>query len=327
MNEKSAARAFDEEIGAVLPLAPEQVTAVTNDVPDAVQIAGALRFLGAEWGRRTPSSLRHTVALLAEQAGGSPRATVLTVARRRVLPLGLAATAAAILLILFVPAARGTVARQISRVLAIVQVGPDTEIVRPDAQTPGEVAATLQQHEQQLTAGQRWHVSTRYVGVGGTVPLNASAAVQRVDRLELLRSLTSMTIQVPTVAHRGRVPAFNHALVAPDGLLLLFFGSDDDELLLMQARVGGGRAMGHSRVVMGTDRQGRWVSETPELKTEELLLDGLIVVWDPDNTGRRPDSSALRWESESVSYSLMGRALTRDEAVQLFVSLRPVDAQ
>ena len=95
----------------------------------------------------------------------------------------------------------------------------------------------------------------------------------------------------------------------------------------MQARVGGGRAMGHSRVVMGTDRQGRWISETPELKTEELPHDGLIVVWDPDNTGRRPDSSALRWERESVSYSLMGRGLTRDEAVQLFVSLRPVDAQ
>lgn len=85
--------------------------------------------------------------------------------------------------------------------------------------------------------------------------------------------------------------------------------------------------MAHSRVVMGTDRQGRWISETPALKTEELMLDGQTVVWDPDNTGRRPDSSALRWERDGVSYSLMGRALTRDEAVQLLVSLRPVDAQ
>jgi hypothetical protein len=151
--------------------------------------------------------------------------------------------------------------------------------------------------------------------------------VQRVDRLDRLGSLTSMTIQAPTVAHRGRIPAFNHALVAPDGLLLLFFGSDDDELLLVQAPVGSGRSMSYSRMVQGTDRQGRWISQNPELTTEELVLDGQTVVWDPDNTGRRPDSSALRWERESVSYSLMGRALTRDEAVRVFVSLRPVDAQ
>jgi hypothetical protein len=37
------------------------------------------------------------------------------------------------------------------------------------------------------------------------------------------------------------------------------------------------------------------------------------------------DISALRWEEDGVSYSLMGRSLTRDEAVELFFSRRPLD--
>lgn len=36
-----------------------------------------------------------------------------------------------------------------------------------------------------------------------------------------------------------------------------------------------------------------------------------------------PNSSALRWEHDGISYSLMGRGLTKAEAVQLFLSLRP----
>lgn len=64
MNEKSAAQAFEKKIRAVSPVAPEQLAVGPNDVPDEVQIAAALRFLGAEWGHRTPSSLRHTIALL-----------------------------------------------------------------------------------------------------------------------------------------------------------------------------------------------------------------------------------------------------------------------
>ncbi len=62
--------------------------------------------------------------------------------------------------------------------------------------------------------------------------------------------------------------------------------------------------------------------EAPELKTEEFLLNGQKVVWDPDTTTLIPNSSALRWETDGVSYSLMGRAITRDEAEQVFLSLR-----
>lgn len=95
----------------------------------------------------------------------------------------------------------------------------------------------------------------------------------------------------------------------------------------MQAPVGGGRGMSYSRVVVGTDKQGRFVQQSPELRTEELLVGNQSVTWDPDTTGRIPNTSALRWERDGISYSLMGRALTRDEAVQLFPSLRPADPQ
>ena len=107
----------------------------------------------------------------------------------------------------------------------------------------------------------------------------------------------------------------------------MFFGSGEKEILLVQAQVGGGRGMQYSRVVGGTDRQGRSVHYSPELMTEELVLEGQTVVWDPDTTGLMPNSSALRWEREGVSYSLTGRAITRNEAVDLFLSLRSADSR
>jgi len=81
--------------------------------------------------------------------------------------------------------------------------------------------------------------------------------------------------------------------------------------------------MSYSRSIADTDKQGRLVIHSPELKTEDLFLNGQSVAWDPDTTGLMPNSSALRWEHDGISYSLMGRGLTKAEAVQLFLSLRP----
>lgn len=39
----------------------------------------------------------------------------------------------------------------------------------------------------------------------------------------------------------------------------------------------------------------------------------------------RQGISGLRWEEGDVSYSLTGRSLTCEEAVGLFLSLRPID--
>jgi hypothetical protein len=105
-----------------------------------------------------------------------------------------------------------------------------------------------------------------------------------------------------------------------------------------------------SRGVSRTTPEGGLVLESPEVKTEEMSLGGQTVVWDPDpelpsrgaadssspGTGwrakarslfqpARMETSALRWEEGGVNCSLMGRSLTREEAVNLFLSLGPLD--
>jgi hypothetical protein len=73
---------------------------------------------------------------------------------------------------------------------------------------------------------------------------------------------------------------------------------------------------------------------------DEAALGGQAVVWGPSDRDpetpsppsifspgawfrfrHRPDLSAPRWEEDGVSYSLIGRSLTREEAVALFLSL------
>lgn len=146
--------------------------------------------------------------------------------------------------------------------------------------------------------------------------------------LEWLRSRTSTGLRMPTGLHRGEPIRFDHADVAPGGIVLTFFGSGANELLLAAFPVGEGRSVGFSRMENRTAPDGRTVFENPELKTEEVSVGGQLVVWDPDPWDPGPgrsDGSALRWEEEGVSYSLMGRSLTREEAVDLFLSLRPLD--
>lgn len=326
MNRTTAAQTFEQELTASLSGASSTLHPDSPGLDGAIQIANGLRGLTAEWKRLPSPALKREVASVVARVheGVEHRATSQRVLGRSVLRFGMAATAAITVIILAVPAARQGVARQLYRVLDVVAVGPSTDIVRSDVRTPAEVSSSLRQFDRQLASGRGWHLSTPYGGFGGGVPAGASPATQRVDRLELVGALTPMTVQLPAFTYRGAVPVFNHALVAPDGLLLVFLGSDERELLIVQAPVGSGGSISYSRVISDTDEQGRLTTHSPELKTEALVLNEQSVTWDPDTTGRMPNSSALRWERDGISYSLMGRGLKKDEAVQLFLSLRPV---
>ena len=207
--------------------------------------------------------------------------------------------------------------------------------------TGAEVSAILEEFSHRLTSGEMWYLATPYGGFGGGVPPGASARVERVSSLERLRSLTPMRVQVPTCLHRDEPVRFDHAFVTPGGWVLIFFGSGPSELLLSQFPVGEGRTVSFSRSVSRRTPTGDLVMESPELKLEELYFGGQTVLWDPapeypappsrslfsPGTWFQParDESALRWEEGNVSYSLTGRSLTREEAVDLFLSLRPLD--
>jgi hypothetical protein len=234
--------------------------------------------------------------------------------------------------------------------IEMVRVGEHTQILRQGPRTIAEVATTAERFRQQVANGQMWLLSTPYGGFGGAVPPGSSARVRRVSSLERLRSLTPMRIQVPTGLHREEPVRFDHAFVAPGGWVLIFFGSGffgsgPNELLLSQCPVGEGRSVGVGRSTSRRGPDGQLIVESPELKMEEMSFSGQVVVWDPapepppTSSGgyfspgswlpvrHRDESSALRWEEEGVSYSLMGRSLTREEAVDLFLSLRPLDGR
>ncbi len=78
----------------------------------------------------------------------------------------------------------------------------------------------------------------------------------------------------------------------------MFFGSGINELLLVLFPIGEGQSVAFERSVMRGTADGGLVTESLELKAEELSLDGRRAVWDPDTTGLSPDSSALRWEED-----------------------------
>jgi hypothetical protein len=206
------------------------------------------------------------------------------------------------------------------------------------------VEATLEESRQRLASGESWFLDTPYGGFGGAVPPGRSACVERVSTLERLRSLTPVTILVSTGRHRDEPVRFDHAFVAPDGWVLMLFGSGwlrggPNEILLSQFPLGEGRSVAYGRMGSRTTPDGRTVFESPELKTAEMSFGGQTVVWDPDPEPPSTtdihwpgtwfqhsyETSALHWEENGVSYSLMGRALTREEAVDPFLSLRPLD--
>ena len=285
-------------------------------------VESGLMALGAEWRGATPHALRLRVAAIADRATNGQVETMLATASRPWLSGRMMAlvTAALVVLLLVIPGSRGTIARQAYRVLQTLHIAPGTDLLTFEARSAPEVNRSLRQYQRQLDAGTMWQVHTPYGGWGGTVPPNTSPAVRRIDQVETVRSLATIPLQAPDGVYRGQSLTFHHALISPDGVILTFFGSGNGEILLVQAPVDSGQKIAYSRSVSGSD--GIVKSVPPAVET--LTLAGQRVTWDPDTTGVNPNLSALRWESAGVSYSLCGRALTKEEAVNLFLSVRPL---
>jgi hypothetical protein len=281
-----------------------------------------LRELGSAWCSAVPRGLRLRVTVLAERAAeplADPSSPERSQRWRSPLVAG-AALIAVIALLVAIPGARVAIARQVDRVLQALRIAPHTELITNDVQTKQEVDDSLRRTGDQLTGGRMWHVYTVYGGFGGAVHERAYFEPQRIDEPVVLMARAPIALMAFDGEYRGDAVSFHHALLAPDGAVLTFFGSHSTELLLVQVPVAQGQQVAYSRVV--SDRGGRVIGVAPSIET--LTLNGRTVTWDPDTTSIMPNNSALRWENNGVSYSLYGRALTRDEAVALFSSLRPL---
>ena len=285
-----------------------------------------LQSLGSEWRQSASDALRFRVAALSHRAAKSRPAdeagdgVVRWWASKRAT---VGVTVAIVLLLLAVPASRHAIARQAHLIVQALRIGPRTQLVTFGAQTANDVHEDLRQFRRELDAGTTWEVSTAYGGFAGSVPANASPDVQRYERLDDLRAQATIPLEAPEGMYRGASLVFHHALVAPGGgFVLAFFGTGDREVLLVQANVADGHQISFSRALFGPNGVG--VPAPPIAET--MTIDGQQVTWDPDSTGVNPNLSALRWEKAGVSYSLCGRALSKEEALALFSSLRPLGA-
>jgi len=290
---------------------------VDDGVAARVEIADRLRSANAVWLRDLPEALQRVGAGHVQINGGSEHAARFGWRRGRV--VAPVVVMAVVLLIVAIPGARRTLARPFLQILESVFVGEHTEISQFGPQTAEQTDQTLEGFRSELAGGRRWFVHTRYLGMGGEVPPGKSPDVQRIETIAEIATVTDMRVQMPTVGSLGEPADFNHALLAPDGLLLAFFGTGDNEVFMIEAPIGNGHAIGFSRSTGGPDG-----TTGVELRTETFTVDGQVLVWDPDPTGKMPLTSALRWEADSVSYSILGRALTRDRAVEIFLSLKPL---
>ena len=350
MREGQAAVLFEATLGSLLSGSSEPAMQ-DEELRGRVRVAEGLVALDLARESRVRESLRErlTQALAERRTRPAPAPRRPWLMRRPVLAAEIAVLVAVALLAVVAPRSLAALVEPVVRMIEMVRVGDHTEIVQQVPMTAAEEAALVEQFRQRLANGQSWSLRTPYGGFGGSVPPGESARVQRVSSLERLRSLAPMRLQVPTCLHRHEPVRFDHACVAPGGWVLIFFGSGPNELLLQQFPVGEGRSVSFARSVSRTTPGGELVTESPELKTEEMSLGGQTVVWDPDpeppargpadtspGTGwrakarslfqpARSETSALRWEKGSVSYALMGHSLTREEAVDLFLSLRPLD--
>jgi hypothetical protein len=319
---------LESALGSAPSGAPERAGGFDEDLRGRVRVAASLAALDlvGESRVREPLHARLQRAMEERRArAGEPAVRRHWALRRPVLATELGVLLLVALLALVAPRSLAALVEPVVRFIERVRVGDHTQIVRSSPQTAAEVAAILARSRQQLANGQRWFLHTAYGGFGGRVPPGENPVPRTVASLRLLHSLTALRLQTPTCLHRGEAVRFDHAVVAPGlGPVLMFFGSGPNELLLAAFPIGEGQSVAWGRSVMRNAADGGLVTESPALKAEELSLDGRGVVWDPDTTGLRPDSSALRWEDDGVSYSLMGRRLTREEAVDLFLSLRPL---
>jgi hypothetical protein len=329
VRDREVARRLEGAIGALRAGAPVREEALAPELRGILRVAHRLAVLDLVRESRVRESLRGRLERAMEERrtrAAEPAVRRHWVMRRPVLATELGVLLVVALLAVVAPRSLAALVEPVVRMIERVRVGDHTEIIRDAPRTAADVSATLERSRQRLASGESWFLHTPYGGFGGRVPPGSSDRVQRVSSLERLRPLTHMRIRVPTGAHRDVPVRFDHAYVAPGGIALVYFGSGANELLLAAFPVGEGRAVGYSRMQNRTTPDGRTVFESPELKTEELSLGGQLVVWDPDPWGPgQAEGSALRWEEDGASYSLMGRSLTREEAVELFLSRRPLD--
>jgi len=284
-----------------------------------------LLSLGAEWRRSTPPALRIRAADIADRAPLAGQDTVTPRTKSQAWIPGRAmalATAGVVVLLVAIPLSRNAIARQTYRILQSLGIAPSTQLVTYQVQGADEVNASIRHGQQQVDAGRAWRVSSTFYGTfGGNVPPNASPDVRRIDRADTLLAAVTIPLLAPDGPYRGQPLSFHHALLAPDGVVFAFFGSGDTEVMLFQAPVVPGKPITHSRAIVG--KGGVIIGVPPAIET--LDIGGQRVTWDPDTTRLRPASAALRWEDAGVSYSLYGRALTKDDALMLFSSLRPLN--
>jgi hypothetical protein len=341
VRERKAAVRLERAIGSVPSDAPAPLGEQDEDLLGRAQVAGSLAALDLAVESRVRESLRERLQQAMEERrarAAEPAVRRPWALRRPLLATELAVLAVVVLLAVVAPQSLAALVEPVARMIERVRVGDNTQILREAPRTEADVVAILQEHRQQLANGESWFLSTPYGGFGGGVPPGERAKVRRVSHLDDLRALTAR-LHIPTGVHRDEPVRFDHAFLAPGGIALIFFGSGENEIFLSAFPVGEGRSVAYGRSVSRTTADGKLVVESPELKTEEMSFAGQTVVWDPDPAPpstrdvhwpgtwfrHRSETSALRWEEAGVSYALMGRSLTREEAVDLFLSLRPLD--
>jgi hypothetical protein len=345
VGEREAAVELEQAIRARRLGAPTEGGSVGADLLADLQVAEVLAGLRLAEESRIRESLRtrleHGLAQRSDAADSVIVRRRPWMLRRPLLAGEVAMLAVVIVLAIASPRSLAALAEPVVRLIERVRVGDNTILLRTASRSQTEVVESAARHQEDVDAGRTWFVITHYGGFGGGVPPGATPDVQRVSSLERLRASSPTRIHVPTAAHRGEPLRFDHALVTPDGWVLAFYGSGRDEVMLSQYPVGGGRSVAFSRAHSRTTPEGKVVVESLELKTEEVNLGGQRLVWDPDPEpaseprsmllslalwffSRRQETSALRWEADGVSYSLFGRSLTREEAIDLYLSLRPL---
>jgi hypothetical protein len=330
VREKQAAECLENAIGSVWSGPPGQLGVRDEDLLARVRVAERLVALDLVGASRVREALRAQLqqATRERQARAeAPPGRRPWVLRRPLLAAELALLLVVVSLAVLAPRSLAAFVEQVARVIQIVRVGEHTQIVQEAPRSEADKVATLEQHKTRLAKGESWFLSTPYGGFGGHVPPGERAGLLRVSSLDRLRASTR-GLEVPTGVHRDELVRFDHAFVAPGGGAFMFFGSGPNEVFLSAFPVGEGRSVAHGR---STTAEGAYIVESPTLKTEEISLGGQTLVWDPDpvppatRSRHHKDTSALRWERSGVSYSLMGRSLTREEALSLFLSLQPIE--
>jgi hypothetical protein len=330
MRDRHSAEHFERAISSLSTGSQESAEAQSDEILGRVQMAHRLMVLDLEEGSLARESVRRSLARewTKRHARRSPDTTLAAwwVARRPLPVAVVVGVLAVVFLVAVVPASRGLLARPLFEILGMVRVGSHSFIVRTEVPTAPEAARMVEDRRRSLEQGRRWHLETmRYGSFSGVVPEGQPPTVRRVDSLGDLRAMTAFELQLPIGSHRGQIVSFSHAEVTPSGTVFVYLGSGSNELLLMETPLNDINYLVSVRMNARMGPDGQLVVESPKLKTEELTLDGRTIIWEPDDSGGRRDLASLRWEAGGMGYSLMGSSLTREEAVELFFSLRPLD--